>query len=160
MVGGVRVDRKRGPVVKNVAEVLRQVQQQLQEQQQQWLGPAGGGWFWLPSKQASGQAARRVQKPAALVVRLHQPEKRLIGVPDDDRMPWADEWPGEAECRKFLVREGQSSWAGLGAVWARGSGRDFRLEPALGRSKVGSGQEAAGTEAEGKTQNREWRLKA
>jgi predicted ArsR family transcriptional regulator len=33
----VRVEGKRGPVVKNVDEVLRQVQQQLQEQQQQWL---------------------------------------------------------------------------------------------------------------------------
>jgi hypothetical protein len=27
--------------------------------------------------------------------------QELIGVPDDDRMPWAGEWPGEAECRKF-----------------------------------------------------------
>jgi predicted ArsR family transcriptional regulator len=33
----VRVKGKRGPVVKNVDEVLRQVQQQLQEQQEQWL---------------------------------------------------------------------------------------------------------------------------
>jgi predicted ArsR family transcriptional regulator len=33
----VRVEGKSGPVVKNVDEVLRRVQQQLQEQQQQWL---------------------------------------------------------------------------------------------------------------------------
>ena len=33
----VRVEGKGGPVVKNVDEVLRQVQQQLQEQQEQWL---------------------------------------------------------------------------------------------------------------------------
>ena len=33
----VRVEGKSGPVVKDVDEVLRQVQQQLQEQQQQWL---------------------------------------------------------------------------------------------------------------------------
>jgi predicted ArsR family transcriptional regulator len=33
----VRVDGKRGSVVKNVDEVLRQVQQQLQDQREQWL---------------------------------------------------------------------------------------------------------------------------
>ena len=33
----VRVDGKSGPVVKNVDEVLRQVQQQLQDQQGQWV---------------------------------------------------------------------------------------------------------------------------
>ncbi len=33
----VRVEGKCGPLVKNVAEVLRQVQQQLQDQQGQWL---------------------------------------------------------------------------------------------------------------------------
>lgn len=33
----VRVQGKCGPLVKNVDEVLRQVQQQLQEQQQQWV---------------------------------------------------------------------------------------------------------------------------
>jgi len=33
----VRVDGKCGPVVKNVDEVLRQVQQQLQDQQRQWV---------------------------------------------------------------------------------------------------------------------------
>lgn len=33
----VRVDGKSGPVVKSVDDVLRQVQQQLQEQHQQWL---------------------------------------------------------------------------------------------------------------------------
>ena len=33
----VRVDGKCGPTVKNVDEVLRQVQQQLQEQQAQWV---------------------------------------------------------------------------------------------------------------------------
>ena len=33
----VRVEGKSGPVVKNVDEVLLRVQQQLQEQQQQWL---------------------------------------------------------------------------------------------------------------------------
>jgi hypothetical protein len=34
----VRVEGKRGPVVKNVDEVLRQVQQQLLDQQEQWVG--------------------------------------------------------------------------------------------------------------------------
>ena len=33
----VRVEGKCGPVVKNVDEVLRQVQQQLQDQQKQWV---------------------------------------------------------------------------------------------------------------------------
>jgi predicted ArsR family transcriptional regulator len=33
----VRVDGKCGPVVKNVDEVLRQVQRQLQDQQEQWV---------------------------------------------------------------------------------------------------------------------------
>jgi hypothetical protein len=33
----VRVQGKCGPLVKNVDEVLRQIQQQLQEQQAQWL---------------------------------------------------------------------------------------------------------------------------
>jgi len=33
----VRVQGKTGPVVKNVDEVLRQVQQQLQDQQRQWV---------------------------------------------------------------------------------------------------------------------------
>jgi hypothetical protein len=33
----VRVQGKCGPVVKNVADVLRQVQQQLQDQQGQWV---------------------------------------------------------------------------------------------------------------------------
>jgi predicted ArsR family transcriptional regulator len=33
----VRVEGKRGPVVKNVDEVLRQVQQQLLDQQEQWV---------------------------------------------------------------------------------------------------------------------------
>jgi hypothetical protein len=33
----VRVEGKCGPVVKNVAEVLRHVQQQLQNQQAQWV---------------------------------------------------------------------------------------------------------------------------
>jgi hypothetical protein len=33
----VRVEGKGGPLVKNVAEVLRQVQQQLQDQQGQWV---------------------------------------------------------------------------------------------------------------------------
>jgi predicted ArsR family transcriptional regulator len=33
----VRVEGKCGPVVKNVDEVLRQVQQQLQNQQEQWV---------------------------------------------------------------------------------------------------------------------------
>ena len=33
----VRVQGRTGPVVKNVDEVLRQVQQQLQDQQEQWL---------------------------------------------------------------------------------------------------------------------------
>jgi hypothetical protein len=33
----VRVEGKRGPVVKNIDEVLRQVQQQLQNQQDQWV---------------------------------------------------------------------------------------------------------------------------
>ena len=42
----VRVQGKAGPVVKNVGEVLRQVQQQLQDQQGQWVAqlrdnPAG-----------------------------------------------------------------------------------------------------------------------
>jgi predicted ArsR family transcriptional regulator len=33
----VRVQGRAGPVVKNVDEVLRQVQQQLQDQQRQWV---------------------------------------------------------------------------------------------------------------------------
>ena len=33
----VRVQGKTGPVVKNVDEMLRQVQQQLQERQEQWV---------------------------------------------------------------------------------------------------------------------------
>ena len=33
----VRVEGKCGPVMKNVGEVLRQVQQQLQDQQEQWV---------------------------------------------------------------------------------------------------------------------------
>jgi predicted ArsR family transcriptional regulator len=33
----VRVEGKCGPVVKNVDEVLQQVQQQLQDQQEQWV---------------------------------------------------------------------------------------------------------------------------
>jgi hypothetical protein len=33
----VRVQGKCGPVVKNVDEVLRQVQQKLQDQQEQWV---------------------------------------------------------------------------------------------------------------------------
>lgn len=33
----VRVQGKTGPVVKNVGEVLRQVQQRLQDQQGQWV---------------------------------------------------------------------------------------------------------------------------
>ncbi len=33
----VRVEGKCGPLVKNVDEVLRQVQQQLQDQRDQWL---------------------------------------------------------------------------------------------------------------------------
>ena len=33
----VRVEGKSGPLVKNVDEVLRQVQQQLQEQRDQWV---------------------------------------------------------------------------------------------------------------------------
>ena len=33
----VRVQGKSGPVVKNVGEVLGQVQQQLQDQQRQWV---------------------------------------------------------------------------------------------------------------------------
>jgi predicted ArsR family transcriptional regulator len=33
----VRVEGKCGPLVKNVDDVLRQVQQQLQEQQQRWV---------------------------------------------------------------------------------------------------------------------------
>jgi predicted ArsR family transcriptional regulator len=33
----VRVEGKCGPLVKNVDEVLRQVQQQLQDQQEQWV---------------------------------------------------------------------------------------------------------------------------
>jgi hypothetical protein len=33
----VRVEGKGGPLVKNVDEVLRQVQQQLQDQQGQWV---------------------------------------------------------------------------------------------------------------------------
>ena len=33
----VRVQGKHGPVVKNVDDVLRQVQQQLQDQQGQWV---------------------------------------------------------------------------------------------------------------------------
>jgi predicted ArsR family transcriptional regulator len=33
----VRIEGKCGPVVKNVDEVLRQVQQQLQDQQEQWV---------------------------------------------------------------------------------------------------------------------------
>lgn len=33
----VRVEGKCGPLVKNVDEVLRQIQQQLQDQQEQWL---------------------------------------------------------------------------------------------------------------------------
>ena len=33
----VRVQGKCGPVVKNVDDVLRQVQQQLQDQQRQWV---------------------------------------------------------------------------------------------------------------------------
>jgi hypothetical protein len=33
----VRVEGKRGPIVKNVDEVLRQVQRQLQAQQEQWV---------------------------------------------------------------------------------------------------------------------------
>lgn len=33
----VRVQGRTGPVVKNVDEVLRQVQQQLQDQQEQWV---------------------------------------------------------------------------------------------------------------------------
>jgi hypothetical protein len=33
----VRVEGKCGPVVKNVDDVLRQVQQQLQDQQAQWV---------------------------------------------------------------------------------------------------------------------------
>ena len=33
----VRVQGKSGPVVKNVGEVLRQVQQRLQDQQGQWV---------------------------------------------------------------------------------------------------------------------------
>ena len=33
----MRVDGKRGRIVKNVDEVLRQVQQQLQDQRDQWL---------------------------------------------------------------------------------------------------------------------------
>jgi hypothetical protein len=38
----VRVEGKSGPVVKNVDEVLLRVQQQLQEQQQQWLAQLRG----------------------------------------------------------------------------------------------------------------------
>ena len=33
----VRVEGKCGPIVKNVDEVLRQVQQQLRDQQEQWV---------------------------------------------------------------------------------------------------------------------------
>ena len=33
----VRVEGKCGPLVKNVDEVLRQVQQQLQDEQEQWV---------------------------------------------------------------------------------------------------------------------------
>ena len=33
----VRVEGKCGPLVKNVDEVLRQIQQQLQDQQEQWV---------------------------------------------------------------------------------------------------------------------------
>ena len=33
----VRVQGKCGPLVKNVDEVLRQIQQQLQDQQEQWV---------------------------------------------------------------------------------------------------------------------------
>jgi hypothetical protein len=33
----VRVEGKCGPLVKNIDEVLRQVQQQLQNQQEQWV---------------------------------------------------------------------------------------------------------------------------
>ena len=33
----VRVQAKNGPVVKNVSEVLRQMQHQLQTQQEQWV---------------------------------------------------------------------------------------------------------------------------
>lgn len=38
----VRVQGRTGPVVKSVAEVLRQVQQQLQDQQGQWLAQLRG----------------------------------------------------------------------------------------------------------------------
>jgi hypothetical protein len=52
----VRVEGKGGPVVKNVDEVLRQVQQQLQEQQEQWLA----------------QLRDQPAKFADLEVRIHQ----------------------------------------------------------------------------------------
>ena len=38
----VRVEGKCGPLVKNVDEVLRQIQQQLQDQQEQWMAQLRG----------------------------------------------------------------------------------------------------------------------